>query len=83
MHLSGIRLLHKPILNSFPCKAGDPNVGLIANLGSVDDPVKLRKQRLGSSLKGFPRYVTQADLYGWLVHTPLLVPAVFGTVVAY
>jgi hypothetical protein len=64
-------------------EAGDPNVGLIANLGSVDDPVKLRKQWLGSSMKGFPRYVTHADLYGWLVHTPLLVPAVFGTVVAY
>lgn len=64
----------------FPgCSAPD---ALIAKMESDDGgPVLLRKQWLGSSLRGFVRGVNHAELSGWLVHTPLVVPAVFGTVV--
>lgn len=55
---------------------GDPEVSLIAEVPQII----LKKQRFGSwGVRG----VTGATISGWLVHTPLVIPAVFGTVVLY
>lgn len=72
--------LLKNFANPFPGCSGED--ALIAKMESDGgNPVLLRKQWLGSSLRGFVRGVNGAELSGWLVHTPLVVPAVFGTVV--
>jgi len=70
--------------NPFPsCTLDTDDVALIANVGSEFDPIVLRKQWLGSSWSGLARNARWAELNGWLVHTPLIVPAVFGTVVLH
>lgn len=57
-------------------KFGDPDVSLIAEVPQII----LKKQRIGSwGMAG----VSGATISGWLVHTPLIFPAVFGTVVLY
>ena len=52
---------------------GGPNDAFIAQV----QPFQVVKQRLGSYGVGF----TGGSLSGWLVHTPVVSPAIFGTVV--
>ena len=55
---------------------GDENVSLIANVESI--PVK--KRRIGSW--GFDD-ISEGVIEGWLIHTPLIIPAVLGTFRVY
>jgi hypothetical protein len=80
-YLAYIDLLLEDTDNPFGFCSGEG--ALIAKVESEGDPISLRKRRLGSSLRGLARKTTRAKLNGWLVHTPLVVPAVFGTVVLY
>jgi hypothetical protein len=65
----------EPPASLLACNEGSS--ALIASVG----PMNLRKQWLGSSWRGIARTVNNAELNGWLVHTPLVFPAVFGTIV--
>ena len=53
---------------------GDPNVSLIAEVGTIT----LNKRPFGS--RGFVE-ISGGIVYGWLIHTPPIFPAVIGTFV--
>ena len=61
--------------NRVPCESDvNPEVSLVAEVSNIP----LTKRQIGS--RGFDE-ISGGELYGWLIHTPPIFPAVIGTFV--